>query len=156
MSDGSATAEIYGPGTQLAVLPHLSALLLGLMAVAVIGQPIGWIGFLLPLGPLITTAAARAIGRRPAPTWRMALAFSLICAVLIGGSWSLLRGANDFLPLRFVFPLALLAFFLGLVNFVLVSVSRSLRAWKSIPLEYPWIPGWLDRPLGLTSMIKEM
>ena len=148
--------EIYGSGTQLAGVPHLSALVTAIVAVAIVGQPLGWIGFLLPAGPLITTAVARAIGRKPAPTWRLALGFSLICAVMIGGSWSLLRGANDFIPLRLTFPLLLLAFFLALLNFVLVSVSRSFRAWKSIPLEYPWIPGWLDRPLGLTPMIKEM
>lgn len=156
MSDDAVTPELYRAGTQLAVIPHLSALVLGLVAVAIVGKPLGWIGFVLPAGPLLTTAAAKAVGRRPAPTWRVALAFSVVCAVLIGGSWSLLRGAEDFFPLRFLFPLALLAFLLGLANFVLVSVSRSFRAWKKIPLEYPWIPGWLDRPLGLTPMIKEM
>ena len=147
---------LYDTGSRLAVVPHLSSLVLGLVAIAIVGRPLGWIGFLLPLGPLLSAGVAKAIGRAPAPSWRFALAFSLMCAVLIGGSWLLLWASKPIPALGLVFPLGLLAFFLGLVNFVLISISRSFRAWKAIPLEYPWIPSWLERPLGLTPMMKEM
>ncbi len=150
------TDHLYEEGSRSAVVPHLSSLVLGLIAIAVVGKPLGWIGFLLPLGPLLTAAIARATGRPPAPTWRFALAFSLMCAALIGGGWLLLWAAEPVPALGLLFPLGLLAFFLGLVNFVLISISRSFRAWKAIPLDYPWIPGWLERPLGLTPMMKEM
>lgn len=148
--------ELFSPGTAQAPLLHLSPLLPALIGVAAVGRPHGWIGFLLPIGPLLALAVARMFGRTPNPAWRLTLAFSLVCALLIGGSWALLQAASEIVALRLLFPFALLAFFLGLVNFVLVAISRSLRAWKSQPLEYPWIPGWLDRPLGLTPKIKEM
>ena len=80
---------LYDTGSRLAVVPHLSSLVLGLVAIAIVGRPLGWIGFLLPLGPLLSAGVAKAIGRAPAPSWRFALAFSLMCAVLIGGSWLL-------------------------------------------------------------------
>lgn len=154
--DGSNNDELFTPGTAQAPLLHLSPLIPALIGVAAVGKPHGWIGFLLPIGPLLALAAAKALGRTPNPAWRLTLAFSLICALLIGGSWGLLRAAGELVALRLLFPFAVLAFFLGLVNFLLVTISRSLRAWKSQPLEYPWIPGWLDRPLGLTPTIKEM
>lgn len=150
------TTELYSPGTQLAPLPHLSPLVVAVIAAIVVGRPLGWIGFLLPLGPIATAAGAKLARRNPVPTWRLPLGFSMVCAAIIGGSWGAMRLGESVEWLTLLFPLAVLAFFLGLVNFVLVSVSRSIRAWKSIPLEYPWIPGWLDRPLGLTPTMKEM
>lgn len=150
------TASLYRSGSSLAAVPHLSALVVGIVASLIVGRPYGWIGFLLPLGPLTCAAAARALGRSPEPTWRLAFGFSLVCAVLIGGGWSLMQAGGAVPPLVLVFPFALLAFLVGLVNFVLVCVSRAIRARKSIPLNYPWVPRWLDRPLGLTPTLKEM
>lgn len=150
------TELLYGAGSRLAVLPPLSPLVVAIVAVAVVGQPLGWIGFLLPLGPVACAVAALAVRRAPDPTWRLTLAFTVVCALLIGGSWILLRIAEIVPALGLAFPVALLAFFLGLVNFVLISISRTIRAWKALPLDYPWIPGWLDRPLGLTPTLKEM
>ena len=147
--------SLYRPGSQLAGVPHLAALVVGVVASVVVGQPLGWIGFLLPLGPLTAAAFARLAGRQPEPTWRLALAFSLVCAFLIGGGWLLMQAGGAVPPLVLVFPLALLAFLFGLANFVLVCVSRAVRAWRSLPLQYPWLPGWLDRPLGLTTL-REM
>ncbi|MEM7272968.1 MAG: hypothetical protein AAF547_07825 [Actinomycetota bacterium] len=150
------TATLYRPGSQLAGIPHLSALLVGVATSVVVGRPFGWIGFLLPLGPLACVAVARLLGRSAEPTWRLAFGFSLVCALLIGGGWSLMQAGGSVAPLTLIFPFALLAFLLGLVNFVLVCVSRAIRAWRSVPLQYPWVPGWLDRPLGLTPTLKEM
>ncbi|MEM7338474.1 MAG: hypothetical protein AAF467_07505 [Actinomycetota bacterium] len=146
---------IYSPGTIWAGLPHLSPLVVAVVVAIIAGGPLGWIGFLLPLGPLLAFVGPRLVGRHPSATWRLALAFSVVCAVLIGGSWTLMRVGQTLPPAAILFPLALLAFLLGLVNFVLVSISRAVRAWRSMPLHYPWIPGWLDGPLGLTATLKE-
>ena len=146
---------LYAEGSVTASLPHLSPLVVSAVVAAAVGRPVGWIGFLLPLGPLAAAGAARAVGRTPVVTWRIVLAFSLVCAGLIGGSWLVLWAGSVLQPLRLLFPLALLAFLLGLVNFVLVAVTRAIRAVKAIPLQYPWIPHWLDRPLGLTPEIRD-
>lgn len=150
------TATLYRTGTSLAALPHVSALIVGFVASIIVGRPFGWIGFLLPLGPLVCVVAARVLGRTAEPTWRLAFGFSLVCATLIGGGWSLMEAGGVVPPLVLIFPFALLAFMVGVVNFVLVCVSRAIRARKSIPLNYPWVPSWLDRPLGLTPALKEM
>lgn len=150
------TETLYRAGSRLAIVPHLSALVLGVVVSVIVGRPLGWIGFLLPLGPLAAAGVAKALGRSPEPTWRLAFGFSLVCAVMIGGGWSLMQAGGAVPPLVLIFPFALLAFLVGLVNFVLVCVSRAVRARKSIPLDYPWVPRWLDRPLGLTPTLKEM
>lgn len=138
------------------VAAHLSPLAVAAIVSIIVGRPLGWVAFFAPLGPLLVVAAATLAKKPVEPTWRMALAFSIVCAFMIGGSWALMAASNQFPPIAVTFPLALLAFLLGLLNFVMVSISRTVRAWKSIPLDYPWIPNWLDRPLGLTQTLKEM
>ena len=65
--------------------PHVAGLVVGVVASVIAGQPYGWVGFLLPIGPL-----AFVVVDRPAPEpTRQALAFSLVGAALIGGGWTI-------------------------------------------------------------------
>ncbi len=150
------TNAVFHPGTRSAAILHLSPLVPTAIAVAIVGNPAGWIGLLFPFGPLVNVVVARATGRTVHPTWRLALAFSLVASTIVGGSWLFMRLSEEVPLLSLAFPLALLAFFLGLINAILVCFSRAYRAWKSVPLKYPWIPGWLDAPLRIDPILKEM
>lgn len=128
-------------------LPHGTGLLLILIVAVIIGRPLGWIGLLAPVGPVVA-----AMALRPRDTeWRWALAFGSVAAVLIVGGYALIRLPEIVGFTAMFFPLGLLLFLLGTVNYVAVALSRSLRAWRSQPLDYPWVPDALSRAIGLTT-----
>lgn len=128
-------------------LPHGAGLLLMLIAALIIGRPVGWIALLAPVGPLV---AALVLRPRHAE-WRWALAFGSVAAVLIVGGYALIRLPEVVGFTAMFFPLGLLLFLLGAVNYVAVALSRSLRAWRTQPLDYPWIPDVFSQALGLTT-----
>ena len=131
-------------GRVLDVAPHLAALALGVIVSVLAGQPFGWIGFLLPAGPLLFLVPDRS--RTGA---RHALAFALVAAAMIGGGWAITELRSVTSVAAWLFPFGLLVFLLGLVNFVLVSCSRAHRAWTGATLNYPWIPDRLAQALRL-------
>lgn len=127
---------------------HSSSLIVAVIASVAVGKPLGWIAFLLPLGPLLVVGAMRLTGREPRG-WRSLVAFTIAVGLLIGVSWLGTQAGEFFSPLAYVFPLALLAFTLGVVNYVLVVVSRTIRAIKFDAFDYPWVPDRLARLVGL-------
>lgn len=133
------------------IVAHSSSLVVAIVAAVVIGQPIGWIAFLFPLGPLLVAALMRVVGAGAPRAIRSLLAFTIGSSILVGGGWLLTQAPNVISPLVFVFPLALLAFVIGLLNFVMITVSRTVRAAKGQTFDYPWIPDRLARVVGLPS-----
>lgn len=140
------------PPMDVATAPRVwssAAQIAGLVVViavsAVAGRPLGWIAALAPLGPLAVAGAARASGQPSPRGWRDALAFSLVAAVMIAGGWGVLRLPEWWGPAAFAVPVALFSLLLGVVNYLAVSLSRTLRAWRAQPLDYPWIPDALAR-----------
>lgn len=91
----------------LAVAPHLTGLVLIVLAAIAVGRPEGWIAVLAPVGPVLSACCARVTGRW-APGWRSALAFGIVAAVLIAGGWTIMRLAGVHNLFLFVFPIALL------------------------------------------------
>lgn len=132
------------------VLPHATGLLICAAVSVVVGRPEGWIGVFAAIGPLLGASLARLFSGRT-PAWREAQAFALVIATMTAGGWSLLRLVEVSELFVFVWPIALLALLLGVVNFVLVSISRTYRAARNQPLDYPWIPPQLARILGIPN-----
>lgn len=132
----------------MAVAPHVLGLLLITAGAVAVGRPEGWLAVLAPVGPVVAAVLARLTGRW-APGWRTAAAFGIVAAVLIAGGWTLMRLAGVHNLFLFLFPIALLGFLLGVVNYVIVSLSRGYRAMRGHPLDYPWIPDALAALLGL-------
>lgn len=134
---------------------HLSPLILAANIAVVAGKAYGWIAFLLPLGPLLVSAAMRFTRQGTPRGLRSLLGFDIVSAVMIGGAW-VLMASNDAWPLlTYIFPLALLTFTLGLANFAMVTVSRAVRAWKGTPFDYPWIIAPARRIVGLGDVWEE-
>ncbi|MEL6893102.1 MAG: hypothetical protein AAFP84_16030, partial [Actinomycetota bacterium] len=134
---------------------HSSPLVVATVVAIAVGQPIGWIAFLFPVGPLVVTGIAAGI-RDAAPRGaRSLVAFTFVAAIVVGGGW-LLTGVGDlWAPLALLFPFGLLAFIAGLVNFVLVITSRVGRAWRGWAFDYPWIPDRVARLVGLPDGWEE-
>lgn len=134
---------------------HSSALLLGIAVAVGVGSPFGWIALLFPLGPLITAGLMSAVGAGTPRAFRSLLAFTLGSSALVGGGWLVIWLGGIVSPLAFIFPLALLAFVVGLLNFVLIVISRTVRAIKGQTFDYPWIPDRLARLVGLPERWME-
>ena len=132
-----------------AALPHLMGLVLIITAAIALGRPIGWIGVFAAVGPLVGAAIAQATGEPVA--WREAWAFGLVGAALIAGGWLILRAPELHALFVVIWPLGLLAFLLGGVNYIAVSLSRTWRAARGQALDYPWIPDALARAIGLDT-----
>lgn len=131
------------------VVAHASPLIVAIAAALIVGRPDGWIAFLLPIGPLFVSGIARLAQGRPPRAWRSLLAFATVSAVVIGGGWAITHLGQVWAPLSLLFPLGLLAFIAGLVNFVLVVLGRIPRAVRGRPFDYPWIPTPVARFVGL-------
>ncbi len=140
-------------GRPFRTLPHITGLFLIVVGALIVGRPVGWLGFAAALGPPIG-AAIGAVTNRDTGPWRESFAFGLVAATLIGGGWVLLQLPGLHSGFLLLWPVALLAFLLGSVNFVAVSLSRAWRATKHEPLDYPWIPRNLGRALGLSGTDK--
>lgn len=137
------------------VLPHVTGLILIAVAAVALGRPYGWLGFGAAIGPPIGAGLAAGLGRRQVVSWREAFAFGLVAAFLTGGGWV----ALELLPkvhgiFILLWPVALLGFMLGAVNFVAVSLSRGWRAARRQPLDYPWIPRPLARAVGARADLR--
>jgi len=137
------------------VVAHISPLLLGLNIAVIAGKAYGWIGLLLPLGPLLVAGAMRITGNGTPRGLRSLLGFTIVSggvmalcllAIQLGHRWALLA---------YAFPLALLLFTLMIINFVLVTVSRSIRAWKGQQFDYPWVFSPIARLVGLPPIWEE-
>jgi len=137
------------------VVAHSSSLVVAAGAAIAIGQPIGWIAFLFPLGPVLVAALMRLVGAGTPRAIRSLIAFTIGSSLLVGGGWILTQAPSVISPLVFVFPLALLAFIVGLLNFVMITISRTVRAAKGQTFDYPWIPDRLARLVGLPTSWME-
>ena len=113
------------------------------------GVPLGLIAFFTPLAPLAVAGVMRLTGRGAPRGMRSLVAFTLGSGVLIGVSWLGMQAGQVFTPLAYFFPVALLAFVLGLLNYVLVVCSRTIRALTGDAFDYPWIPNRLAKLVGL-------
>lgn len=134
---------------------HGSSIVVGVAVAAVVGQPVGWIGFVLPLGPVLVIAAAAAAGAAMPRGARSLLAFTIVSGVVIGGGWLLTHAGELWAPLSLLYPLGVLAFIAGLVNWLMLAASRTWRAWRRWPFDYPWIPDPLARLVGLPADWEE-
>lgn len=137
------------------VAAHASALVVGATTAVAVGGPVGWIAWLFPLGPLFVIGLMRVAGRGTPRAFRSLLAFTVGASVIIGGAWLVMRLGTVIRPLAFIFPLALIIFFLGLLNFSMVVISRSIRAARGQLFDYPWIPDRLARRFGLPDRWME-
>ena len=133
------------------IVAHSSSLVVAIVAAVAVGQPIGWIAFLFPLGPLVVAGVMSVVSAGTPRGFRSLLAFTIGSSILVGGGWILTQAPSVIAPLVFVFPLALLAFVVGLLNFVMITVSRTVRAVRGQTFDYPWIPDRLARAVGLPS-----
>ncbi|MEM1333735.1 MAG: hypothetical protein AAGG08_09780 [Actinomycetota bacterium] len=149
----SETVDVVGRGYDL--VAHASPLVLAIAASLAVGQPVGWIAFLFPAGPIVVIAVSRGVRGEPPRAWRSLLAFSLVSAVVVGGGWTLTQASGWWPPLSLLYPLGLLAFIAGLVNVVLVVLGRMPRAVRGWPFDYPWIPARLARAVGLPDGWEE-
>lgn len=137
------------------VVAHLSPAIFAANIAVLVGRAYGWIAFLLPVGPLIVAAAMRlATGGAPRGL-RSLLGFTIVSGAAIGIGWVLMASNEAYPLLTYVFPLALLLFTLGLVNFLMITVSRAVRAWKGTPFDYPWIIRPVRRIVGLGDVWDE-
>ena len=149
MTDTSTTSRVWD------VLAHVSSVFFAANIAVIVGRAYGWIAFLLPLGPLIVTAAMRlATGDTPRGI-RSLLGFTIVSGAAIGVGWVLIASNEAWPLLTYIFPLALLLFTLGLVNFIMITVSRAVRAWKGTPFDYPWIIRPVRRIVGLGDVWEE-
>lgn len=119
------------------------------------GIPLGLIAFAMPLGPLAVAGVMRATGYDAPRGFRSLMAFTLGSAVLIGVSWLGMQAGQLFSPLAYFFPVALLAFALGVLNYLLVVCSRTIRAFTGDAFDYPWIPDRVARLVGLPDKWME-
>lgn len=122
------------------VAAHSSSLVVAVVLAVIAGRAYGWIAFALPLGPLLVAAAAKLTGRPVPRGLQSLLGFVAVSGLMIGLGWTFTQAGNWWPPLAYVFPLALLVFTLGLLNFLMVTISRTLRAWKGQQFDYPWVP----------------
>lgn len=152
-NDPMPTADPVGRAYD--AVTHASPLLLAIAVAVLVGGPVGWIAFLLPLGPLVLTGVSRLTLGHPPRAWRSLVAFTTVAAVVIGGGWVVTRLGTIWDPLSLLFPLGLLAFVAGLVNFVLVVIGRIPRALRGRPFDYPWIPDPVARVVGLDDGWQE-
>lgn len=134
---------------------HVAPLVVAAIATVVIGRPLGWIAFLFPLGPVLVALVMRAAGRTLPRGFRSAVAFAIGSGLLIGLGWLGTQAGDWFAPLGYAFPIALLAFVVGLVNWFLIVVSRTIRAVRFEAFDYPWIPDRLARLVGLPPRWSE-
>lgn len=149
MSDTTTLHRIWD------VIAHLSTVIFAANLAVVIGQAYGWIAFLLPIGPLIVAAAMRlATGDVPRGL-RSLIGFAIVSGGAIGIGWVFMASNEAYPLLTYVFPLALLLFTLGLVNFLMVTVSRAVRAWNGSTFDYPWIIKPVRRIVGLGDVWEE-
>ena len=132
--DLSVNAEPRERAANIAV--HASPLVLFVILAVVVGRPAVWLGAFVFLAPALLwlTRAADEAHARPATV------FAVVAGQLAASGWLLFRLPDLFRPFALLLPLALLLSLLGLVNLVLVSCSRTVRAWKGQTLDYPWIP----------------
>lgn len=133
------------------VTPHVLGLLIMVVAALALGRPEGWIGVFAPVGPLVAAGTARLAGRT-LPGWRDALGFALIAGPMIVVGWAIMRAPEVFWLTAVLFPLGLLLFLLGVVNYVTVSLSRALRAARGQTLDYPWVPDRLHQALHTSAI----
>lgn len=155
MSIKPSTRTATEPSRALDLATHLSPLAVAVIVALAIGTAYGWIAFLFPLGPLLALALTRLAGAASPRGIRSLLAFTIVAGTMIGFGWIGTQMGQWFSPLSFVFPFALLLFTVGLVNFVMVTVSRGVRAWKGLPFDYPWIPGRIAGLVGLGEVWEE-
>lgn len=155
MSNKRSTRTATEPNRTLDVATHLSPLVIAGVVALAIGTAYGWIAFLFPLGPLLSLGLTRVAGAVSPRGIRSLVAFTIVAGAMIGFGWIGTQAGQWFSPLSFVFPFALLLFTVGLVNFVMVTVSRSVRAWKGLPFDYPWIPNRVARIVGLGEVWEE-
>lgn len=151
----SSTPTIGRANRVVDAVTHGSSLLFVVVVSVAVGRPLGWIAFLLPVAPAAIVGTTRLLGRTPPRGRRSLLAFDLLCALMIGSGWMGTRAGTWWAPLAYLFPLALLAFTLGLVNYVLVTISRTYRAMRGHRFEYPWIPARLAVAFGIDEKENE-
>lgn len=137
------------------VAAHVAPLVVAIVAAVAVGKPLGWIAFLFPLGPIVVGLVMRAVGRDLPRGFRSAVAFSIGSGLLIGLGWLGTQAGGWFSPLALLFPFALLVFTVGLLNWLLIVVSRTVRAAKFEAFDYPWIPNRLARLVGLPPRWSE-
>lgn len=125
----------------LGSLPHIAGLVLVIAAAIAVGRPIGWIGVGAALGPAAVIGVARLAGRSPSADDLEGLVFGVVIAFMTAGSWVLTQAPTIHQAFIAAYPVALLVFMFGAVNFVLVACSRTYRSWRGQELDYPWLPG---------------
>lgn len=124
---------------------HLSPVLLFVALSVVVGRPAIWLAGFVFLAPLAMWAGRISARDDALP----AAVFAAVAGGMAAGGWILTRLPDLWRPFALLVPLALLLALLGLVNLILVCCSRSLRAWRGQPLNYPWIPDRLAARVGL-------
>ena len=134
---------------------HLSPIILAANVAVIAGRAYGWIAFLLPLGPLIVAAAMRITGQGVPRGLKSLVGFDIVSGLLIGVAWVLMASNEAWPLLTYIFPLALLAFTLGLANFTMITIGRAVRAWKGSTFDYPWIIKPIRRVVGLGDVWEE-
>ena len=146
----SATAAKRRPTTRgWDAATHIAPLVVAVLAAVAVGKPLGWIAFLFPVGPVVVAIVMRAAGRDLPRGFRSAVAFALGSGLLVGLGWLGTQAGNWISPMAFLFPVALLIFIVGLVNWLMIVLSRTVRAIKYDAFDYPWIPDRLARAVGL-------
>ena len=144
-----------GSNRAIDIATHLSPLLVAAVVGLALMKAYGWIAFLFPIGPLVAWGLTHMAGVPEPRGVRSSVAFSAASGFLVGVGWIGTQAGQWFSPLSLVFPFALLIFTIALVNFVMVVVSRLVRAWKRQPFDYPWIPDRLARVVGLPDLWEE-
>jgi len=137
------------------VLAHISPLLLGLNIAVIAGKAYGWIGLLLPLGPLVIAGCMRVTGNGVPRGLRSLLGFTIVAGVVMAFCLLTVQLGHRWALLAYAFPLALLAFTLMIINFVLINISRAIRAWKGEQFDYPWVFSPVARLVGLPPIWEE-
>jgi len=151
----SPTAGLTDSARVWNAVAHISPLLLGLNVAVVAGKAYGWIGLLLPLGPLLVAALMRASGNGIPRGLRSLLGFTIVSGSVMAICLLSIQLGHRWALLAYAFPLALLVFTLMIINFVLVVVSRSIRAWKGQQFDYPWVFSPVARLVGLPPIWEE-
>lgn len=155
INHAGTTSNLTDAGRVWNAVAHLSPLLLGVNVAVVAGKAYGWIGLLLPLGPLLIAGLMRATGNGVPRGLRSLLGFTMVSGSAMAFCLLTIQLGHRWAILAYAFPLALLVFTMMIINFVLITVSRGIRAWKGQQFDYPWVFSPVARLVGLPPIWEE-